>query len=80
MSLFSQDDYAPLAARMRPAGIDDYAGQTHLLGEGKPLRKIENPLRIPSLDETAAGFFFSPIILNFFVRPTFQPSVVCVGL
>ncbi len=40
MSLFSQDDYAPLAARMRPAGIDDYAGQTHLLGEGKPLRKM----------------------------------------
>ena len=40
MSLFSQDDYAPLAARMRPVSIDEYAGQQHLLGEGKPLRKM----------------------------------------
>ncbi len=28
----------PLAARMRPDRVDDYVGQTHLLGEGKPLR------------------------------------------
>ena len=34
------DLYAPLAARMRPTAIDDYAGQQHLLGEGKPLRKM----------------------------------------
>ena len=34
------DLYAPLAARMRPTAIDDYAGQRHLLGEGKPLRKM----------------------------------------
>ena len=40
MSLFSQDDYAPLAARMRPVSIDEYAGQQHLFGEGKPLRKM----------------------------------------
>ncbi len=29
---------APLAARLRPATLDDVIGQQHLLGEGKPLR------------------------------------------
>ncbi|QJD58437.1 replication-associated recombination protein A [Pseudomonas sp. gcc21] len=28
----------PLAARMRPASLDEYAGQSHLLGPGRPLR------------------------------------------
>ncbi|HTF83364.1 MAG TPA: replication-associated recombination protein A [Cellvibrio sp.] len=31
--------YQPLAARMRPRNIDDYIGQEHLLGPGKPLRE-----------------------------------------
>jgi putative ATPase len=35
--------YQPLAARLRPARLEDYAGQTHILGPGKPLRQaIEN--------------------------------------
>lgn len=29
----------PLAARLRPAHLDDYVGQQHLVGEGKPLRQ-----------------------------------------
>ncbi len=29
----------PLADRMRPRNLDDYVGQSHLLGEGKPLRQ-----------------------------------------
>src|SRR5690554_7590143 len=29
---------APLAARVRPRHLDEYVGQSHLLGEGKPLR------------------------------------------
>ncbi|MCO7222755.1 replication-associated recombination protein A [Pleionea sp. CnH1-48] len=38
--LFSQvESYQPLAARMRPTSLSEYAGQTHLLAEGKPLRK-----------------------------------------
>ena len=28
----------PLAARMRPTSLDEYAGQQHLLGAGRPLR------------------------------------------
>ncbi|HCR3445779.1 TPA: replication-associated recombination protein A [Morganella morganii] len=34
---FSQNDYQPLAARMRPGTLEQYIGQTHLLAEGKPL-------------------------------------------
>ncbi len=33
------DDFRPLAARMRPATIDQYIGQSHILGAGKPLRR-----------------------------------------
>lgn len=34
---------SPLAERMRPESLDDYAGQEHILGLGKPLRsQIEN--------------------------------------
>ncbi|NND59675.1 MAG: recombination factor protein RarA, partial [Gammaproteobacteria bacterium] len=28
----------PLANRIRPSSLDDYVGQKHLVGEGKPLR------------------------------------------
>ena len=38
-SLFSQSVYQPLAARMRPRGVDEFVGQRHLLGQGKPLRQ-----------------------------------------
>lgn len=30
----------PLAARLRPRDLDEYAGQSHLLGEGKVLRQL----------------------------------------
>jgi putative ATPase len=32
-------DFAPLAARMRPQSLDEYVGQSHILGAGKPLRR-----------------------------------------
>ena len=32
--------HAPLAARLRPRTIDDVVGQPHLLGPGKPLRRL----------------------------------------
>src|SRR5215213_9868426 len=38
-SLFSGGrENRPLAARMRPASVDEFVGQEHLLGSGKPLR------------------------------------------
>ncbi|WP_309474519.1 replication-associated recombination protein A [Vibrio alginolyticus] len=37
---FSGDeDFRPLAARMRPEMIEQYIGQQHILGPGKPLRR-----------------------------------------
>lgn len=38
-SLDFADDFRPLAARMRPTTLDEYVGQAHLLGVGKPLRR-----------------------------------------
>lgn len=37
--LFSQQVYQPLASRMRPNSLDEFAGQQHLLAEGKSLRE-----------------------------------------
>ncbi|WP_342608470.1 replication-associated recombination protein A [Vibrio tritonius] len=37
---FSGDeDFRPLAARMRPQNVEQYIGQQHILGPGKPLRR-----------------------------------------
>ncbi|WP_439648069.1 replication-associated recombination protein A [Corynebacterium lemuris] len=37
---FRAGDHAPLAARMRPRTLDEIAGQEHLLGPGRPLRRL----------------------------------------
>ena len=34
---------APLAVRMRPASLDEVAGQSHLLVQGSPLRRLVEP-------------------------------------
>ncbi len=39
-TLFENDENKPLAERLRPQTLDDFAGQEHLLGEGKILRKL----------------------------------------
>lgn len=39
---------APLAARLRPATIDDVVGQEHLVGPGKPLRLLVERDRLTS--------------------------------
>lgn len=42
-TFFERDGTVPLAARLRPQTLDEFVGQTHLLGEGKVLRRlIEN--------------------------------------
>jgi putative ATPase len=40
---------APLAARMRPRALDEYAGQQHLLGEGNVLRALIEQDRLRSI-------------------------------
>jgi putative ATPase len=42
-------DYRPLADRMRPATINSYIGQTHILGENKPLRLTIEQGRLHSM-------------------------------
>ncbi len=39
----------PLATRMRPRDLDEFAGQRHLLGEGKILRQLIDRDRVPSM-------------------------------
>lgn len=40
---------SPLADRIRPKALDDVVGQSHLLGEGKPLRRIIESGQIPNM-------------------------------
>lgn len=39
-TMFTGEAPQPLAARMRPASLEEFAGQKHLLGEGKVLRRL----------------------------------------
>ena len=39
----------PLAERMRPKSLDEYIGQDHLIGKGKPLRKAIESGSLPSM-------------------------------
>lgn len=39
----------PLAERIRPKTLDDIVGQSHLMGEGKPLRRIIESGQIPNM-------------------------------
>jgi putative ATPase len=39
----------PLADRMRPASLDEFVGQAHLLGDGRPLRRALDAGRLHSM-------------------------------
>ena len=39
----------PLAERLRPRNLDEYIGQEHILGKGKPLRKALEANLVPSM-------------------------------
>ena len=39
MELLKTEKKAPLAWRMQPQNLDEFVGQTHILGKGKPLRE-----------------------------------------
>jgi len=41
--------HAPLAARMRPRSLEEFAGQEHLVGEGRLLRRAIEEDRLPSM-------------------------------
>lgn len=48
-TLFGGNDTQPLADRLRPRTLEEFAGQTHLLGEGKILRRLIETDRISSM-------------------------------
>jgi putative ATPase len=47
-SLFGEPD-APLAARMRPRSLEEFVGQTDIVGEGRALRRAIETDRVPSM-------------------------------
>ncbi len=51
--LFQENDHAvdafPLARRMRPLQLSDYIGQSHLLAEGRPLKRLTDQKRLHSM-------------------------------
>ena len=48
-TIFENINSEPLASRMRPRSLDEFVGQSHLLGENKILRKIIESDNIPSM-------------------------------
>ncbi|MCI8646569.1 MAG: replication-associated recombination protein A [Firmicutes bacterium] len=49
MTLFEDQVARPLAARLRPQSLAEFAGQRHLLGEGKVLRRLIEEDQISSM-------------------------------
>jgi putative ATPase len=50
----SQNAFAPLAERMRPSSLNEFVGQSHLVGDDKPLRLLIER------DETPSMIFWGP--------------------
>ena len=53
-TLFESSKQQPLAARLRPQSLEEYVGQTHLLGEGKVLK------RLIESDQVSSMIFWGP--------------------
>jgi putative ATPase len=66
---------APLAERMRPRNLDEFAGQKHLVGKGRPLRKLLESGHLPSMifwgppgsGKTSLAFLISQLVNAEFV-------------
>lgn len=75
---------APLAERLRPTGLDDYMGQTHLVGKGAVLRKAIESGNLPSMifwgppgvGKTTLAFIISQTLK----RPFYTLSAVNSGV
>jgi putative ATPase len=74
--LHQTTDHQPLAERMRPQTLDQYFGQTHILGKGKVLRKIIETDQVtsmilqgpPSSGKTSLAYIISQFTKADFVR------------
>ena len=56
----SEDVTRPLAVRMRPRTLDEVIGQSHVLGEGSPLRRLANSASTGSLTAPSSVILFGP--------------------
>lgn len=54
ISLFDREMPQPLAAKLRPESLEEYVGQSHLLGKGKVLR------RLIEQDQVSSMIFWGP--------------------
>ena len=62
----------PLAERMRPASLDEYAGQSHILGRGRALRLMleggkifgKVPYPLLKLHEGNGTYFYDPMAFS----------------
>ncbi|MCU0363175.1 MAG: replication-associated recombination protein A [Bacteroidales bacterium] len=74
----------PLAERLRPAGLDDFCGQEHLVGKNAVLRKLIESGNIPSFilwgPPGVGKTTLANIISNTLKRPFFHLSAVHSGV
>ena len=55
-----EDMTRPLAVRRRPHTLDEVVGQSHVLGQGSPLRRLANPASKGSLTAPSSIILFGP--------------------
>ena len=55
-----EDMTRPLAVRMRPSSVDEVVGQSRVLGQGSPLRRLANPASKGSLTAPSSIILFGP--------------------
>lgn len=74
----------PLAERLRPRTLDDYVGQSHIVGEGAVLRNMIDAGRIPSFilwgPPGVGKTTLAQIIANKFETPFYTLSAVTSGV
>src|SRR5919112_4820144 len=78
------DEYAPLAARMRPRNVDEIVGQRHLLGPGKALGSLIRSGEVSSIVLWGPAGTGKTTLANVIARATsahFEPmSAVTAGV
>lgn len=74
----------PLAERMRPASLDDYVGQRHLVGQGAVLRKMIDSGNVSSIilwgPPGVGKTTLAKIISHQLARPFFTLSAISSGV